>query len=112
MSFTGPSGADRMADMEQKIYLRALALIGGVLLAASVFISPLYAAPALIATGLVIYSDTRESVQVRVAWSVVSAVGMAAVIVSAGLYGYLWPIPGAALLMATAVWAMLRRPSR
>ena len=94
------------------MYLRALALIGGVLLAASVFISPLYAVPALIAAGLVIYSDTRESVQVRMAWSIVSAVGMVAVVVSAGLYGYLLPIPGAALLMVAAVWAMLRRPGR
>lgn len=95
-------------NFRQKHYLRALAVVGGVLLAFSIFLSPLYAMPALAAAASVIFADTRQSSLIRGVTAVVPAVAMIAAIVLFVLHGHLLGLPGATLLLASAVWVMIR----
>ena len=95
-------------DSKQRYYLRALAVVGGVLLAFSMFLSPFYALPGLGAAAIIVFADMLNPGRYRSAVLVGMISAMVAAIVAFLYFQYLWGIPGCVLLMAAATWSLMR----
>ncbi len=95
-------------DSIQRYYLRALAAVGGVLLAVSVFLSPFYALPGLGVAAVIIFADMLQPGLLRAVLLVGMISAMAIAIVAFLYFQYPWGIPGCVMLMAAAAWALMR----